>query len=44
MACWWRVDWKATAITWKVISTPAGELNTRKSCWKRSVWKAAARR
>jgi hypothetical protein len=41
-ACWWRVDWKATVITWKVISTPAGELNMRRSCWMRSVWKVAA--
>jgi hypothetical protein len=24
-ACWWRVEWRAIAITWKVISTPAAE-------------------
>jgi hypothetical protein len=32
-ASWSPVDWRATVITWKVISTPDGELNTPASYW-----------
>jgi hypothetical protein len=43
-AYWSPVDWKAIAITWKVISTPGGESNMRRSYWSRSASKAVASR
>jgi uncharacterized protein (UPF0332 family) len=37
MASSWRADWRAPAITWKVISKPNGGSAMPRGCWSRLV-------